>query len=67
MDPTDKLDAVQLLKEQFRELIELQKKLIRAAVFGGMTPQELEEYDDRQRRIAELIERVGKLEQREAD
>jgi len=32
-----------------------------------MTPQELEEYDDRQRRIAELIERVGKLEQREAD
>lgn len=40
MDPPDKLDAVQLLKEQFQVLIELQNKLIRAAVFGGMTPQE---------------------------
>ena len=67
MDPTDRLDAVQLLKEQFQELSELQKKLIRTAVFGGMTPEELKEYDDRQKRIAELIERLGKLEQREAD
>jgi hypothetical protein len=36
-------------------------------VFGGMTPQEVKEYDDRQKRIAELIERLSKLEQREAD
>jgi hypothetical protein len=35
MDPTDRLDAVQLLKEQFQELMERQQKLIKRAVFSG--------------------------------
>jgi hypothetical protein len=65
MDNSDSL-AVWALKEEFQQLVEQQNRLLRKAVFGGMTPEELKEYDDRQERISKLIEHLGELEKRKA-
>jgi hypothetical protein len=43
-------------------LNEQQRKLLKLAVFGGMTPEEAKEYDEGQRRITKLIERLAVLE-----
>jgi DNA primase large subunit len=61
MDNSDSV-AVQALKEEFRRLVEQQERLLKKSVFGGMTPEEANEYDERQRRIRKLVERLTALE-----
>lgn len=65
MDNSDSI-AIRALKEQLQQLVEQQNRLMKTAVFGGMTRKELKEYDDRQERISKLIERLGELEKRKA-
>lgn len=66
MNTLNHLAAIQALKIELQELIEQQKKLLRAAVFGGMTPEEQAKYDERQTRITKLIERLTALERAES-
>jgi len=60
------LGSIQALKTELQRLIDQQKMLMRAAVFGGMTPEEQAAYDERQTRIAKLIERLSALERKSA-
>jgi hypothetical protein len=66
-DPPDLSAAMKALKEELQQLVEQQQKLIKTAVFGGMTPEEQKQYDDRQARVTKLIERLTALEKAETD
>ena len=62
MNTPHNLAAIRALKDELEQLNEQQRKLLKLAVFGGMTPEEAKEYDEGQRRITKLIERLAVLE-----
>jgi hypothetical protein len=66
-DEPDALATIQQLEEEFEKHRQQQVKLLNTAVFKGMTPEELKEYEDRQKRISNLIERLGELEKHKSD
>jgi hypothetical protein len=48
-------DEPRKLQEELSSLKELQNKLTKQAVFGGMSPAETKEYDARQQRIMKIV------------
>ena len=52
--PNDRLDPHEL-RAELSKLKELQSKVRKQAVFGGMSLAETNEYDARQQRIMEII------------
>lgn len=49
------------LQEEIMNLNREQIKLLRAAVFGGMTREEAREYDERHNAIVELLNELARL------
>jgi len=45
----------QTLKEELSDLRELQNKVTKQAVFGGLSHAEAKEYDERQQRIMKIV------------
>jgi hypothetical protein len=50
----DNLAAVILLNGELKALKDLQDEALRVATFGGMTADEAEEFDERNKRIANI-------------
>jgi hypothetical protein len=55
-------ETVQKLKREIDRLTVIQAKALKTATFGGMTPEEAKEYDNRREEILKLVERLAMLE-----
>jgi len=63
MPAPDPRDAVHRLKEEIYRLTEEQIEAAKMATFGGLTPDEAKEYEDRRAKILELVEQLRLLEE----
>ena len=54
--------TIHRLREELKALSDHQAKMLKLAVFGGLTMDEGKEFDDRKLRIAKLIERLAASE-----
>ena len=61
-DSPDGPSTIHRLREELKALSEHQTKVLKLAIFGGLTMDEAKEFDDRQVRIAKLIERLDASE-----
>jgi hypothetical protein len=63
-DATALARAVERLREEISRLSKLHEKSLSKAAFGGMTPAETKEYDERLERLAAMNRELASLEQR---
>jgi hypothetical protein len=55
----DHLTLIDELKQELRTLTDQQFRILKGATFGGLSDDEAKDYDNRQRQITKLIERLA--------
>ena len=55
----DDLTLIDELKQELRTLTDQQFRILKGAIFGGLSDGEAKDYDNRQRQITKLIERLA--------
>lgn len=61
-DPTDTVSAVHRLKQEIDRLTQEHAKALKDAVYIGMTQEQAQVYDQRRKKITELIQKLSLLE-----
>ncbi len=61
-EASETVDAVRRLKQEIDRLTEEQSKALKQAIYDGMPPDEVKEYDARRNRITQLVQQLGMLE-----
>lgn len=58
----DNLTLIDELKQELRKLTDEQIGILKGATFGGLSEDEAKDYDNRQRQIIRLIQRLAELQ-----
>jgi hypothetical protein len=62
-DPSSTRARIERLQKEVSSLRSLQAKALKDAVYVGMTPAEAKEYDERRRRITDLVSELSSIDQ----
>jgi len=57
----DTLSEIDRVKHEIDKLNQLQTAALKLAVYGGMTPDEANEYDERRGKLTRLVQQLAKF------